>query len=175
MIADYFFSTNITMAKDFCLMRRTDARVKRATSTLSYQYVIHAYDRERATKFFSIIRSSYGMVYLINMIDLNTESMLPIMTYSPENKHFYSQPCRQKMLSASPLFVFYVKELGLKVTNINRVLQFRRVPVMEKWLNLIIRGRKKAKADGEPTLTLAYKAVGNHGYGFGLLNLLDRD
>ena len=63
----------------------------------------------------------------------------------------------------------------MKVKDITRVLQFRKAPLMKKWLDVIIRGRKKAKEDGEPTLTLAYKALGNHAYGFGLLNLLDRD
>lgn len=94
---------------------------------------------------------------------------------SSEQTFLLSTMKADNIVIATPLFTFYVKEIGLKVTNINRVLQFKRGAVMEEWLDKIVAGRKQAKEMDEPTMTIALKAIANHAYGFGLLNLLDRE
>ena len=53
-------------------------------------------------------------------------------------------------------------------------MQFRRGYVLKEWLEATKNGRYEAHMSDNSVLGMLWKAVGNHGYGYGLLNLADR-
>ena len=69
-----------------------------------------------------------------------------------------------QLLLFTPLVKFYL-ELGLEVTNITKFLQYKESFVLQNFVNKITNGRIQAKRKKNSELELAYKIIGNSGYG----------
>jgi len=66
----------------------------------------------------------------------------------------------KQVLLFTPLVQFYM-DLGLEISNVTRFIQYQPQVVLDKFVNLITNGRIQAKKDGNESLELAYKVIGN--------------
>ena len=70
----------------------------------------------------------------------------------------------QQLLLYTPLAKFYL-DLGLKLENITSFIQYQESFVLRKFVSKITEGRIGAKRKRNPELELAFKVIGNSGYG----------
>ena len=70
----------------------------------------------------------------------------------------------KQLLLFTPLVQFYI-ELGLLITNITSFVQYKESFILQNFVNKITNGRIYAKRQRNSELELAYKVIGNSGYG----------
>jgi hypothetical protein len=70
----------------------------------------------------------------------------------------------KQILLYTPMIQFYLK-LGLEISNISQFIQYRPATVFQDFVSKITDGRIAAEKNGNPSLGLAYKIIGNSGYG----------
>lgn len=68
------------------------------------------------------------------------------------------------LLMLSETAKFYM-DIGLKVSNVTKFIQYRGEKMLSKFVNKVTEGRIKAKIDKEDELGKVYKTVGNSSYG----------
>jgi hypothetical protein len=70
----------------------------------------------------------------------------------------------KQILLYTPLIRFYMK-LGLEISNVSQFVQYKPAEVFDDFVSKITNGRIAAKKNGNESLELAYKVIGNSGYG----------
>ena len=68
-----------------------------------------------------------------------------------------------KQILLSTEFMLLYKRIGLEISNITQFYQFKPAYPLTPFTDAVTRGRKRATRDGNDTLGLAYKLVGNSG------------
>lgn len=80
----------------------------------------------------------------------------------------------KSMVLSTELLRFYLENNIVSISNVNKVVEFRKEAMFKDWRDNLLRMRTEAENKGEKVKSLLAKALGNQSYGQHLLNILKR-
>ena len=103
----------------------------------------------------SVISKNWLSEFMKKQLNQNGESL--------SNDPTIIQTFHGKSLFLSTEIICFYHSIGMKIDNIQSFIQYKRAAPLRPFVSKVTKGRQRATLDGNDTLGLAYKLVGNSG------------